>query len=82
LKTKILTAKRQKIKMVYTIIYNENGNFGTYTFISSHDKNVAWYDFTNNHAEAGQVAIAICPGNIVTYFEDCISPEELFNEAS
>ena len=68
--------------MIYTVIYSfEKGN-GSYTFISSHDKNVAWYDFIHNHAEPGQTPIAICPGNIVVYFEDCISPEESGNEAS
>jgi hypothetical protein len=68
--------------MVYTVIYQQNNSFGTFTFISSHDKNLAWYDFINNHAVDNQEPIAICPGNIVTYFEDCISPEETFNEAS
>lgn len=62
--------------MVYTVIYICNQHHGSYTFISSHDKNIAWYDFINNYATEGQIPIAICPGNIVTYFEDCISPEE------
>ena len=68
--------------MVYTIIYKQNDTLSTFTFHTKHDKNVAWYDFINNHAEEGQTPIAICPGNIVIYFEDCISPEEIYNEAS
>tara|TARA_Y100001938_G_C7889300_1_gene328993 strand:+ start:31 stop:237 length:207 start_codon:yes stop_codon:yes gene_type:complete len=68
--------------MVYTVVYSCQSGNGSYTFVSSHDKNVAWYDFINNHAEEGQTPIAICPGNIVIYFEDCISPEEIYNEAS
>ena len=61
--------------MIYTVIYSCDSGNGSYTFVSSHDKNIAWYDFIHNHAEQGQTPIAICPGNIVTYFEDCISPE-------
>ena len=68
--------------MVYTVIYSSKSGNGSYTFISAHDKNLAWYDFINNHAQEGQIPIAICPGNIVAYFEDCISPEDTYNEAS
>jgi hypothetical protein len=62
--------------MVYTIVYKQKESFGTFTFISKHDKNQAWYDFINNYAEYDQTPVAICPGNIVIYFNDCISPEE------
>ena len=68
--------------MIYTIIYSSQSGNGSYTFVSSHDKNDAWNDYINNHAEEGQEPLAICPGNIVVFFEDCISPEKSGNEAS
>tara|TARA_B100000242_G_C42785076_1_gene365304 strand:+ start:418 stop:624 length:207 start_codon:yes stop_codon:yes gene_type:complete len=67
--------------MIFTVIYQQNQHLGTFTFASVHDKNKAWYDFVNNHAEPGQKPLAICPGNTVIYFEDCISPEESYHEA-
>ncbi len=62
--------------MVYTVIYKEEDKLKTFVFASQSDKNQAWYDFINNYAEPGQDPIALCPGNAVVYFENCISPEK------
>ena len=62
--------------MVYTIIYNQNSELGTFTFATKHDKNYAWRDYIENYAKPGQEPVAMYPGNNIVYFERDI------NEAS
>ena len=61
--------------MIYTVIHtNENDMLGTCTFVSQrHDKNYAWAEFIEKHAEEGQSPVAIVPGNHVVYFPQHIS---------
>ena len=61
--------------MIYTVIHrNENDMMGTFTFVASrHDKDHAWSEFVDKHAEEGQSPVAIMPGNHIVYFPQDIS---------
>jgi len=61
--------------MIYTVIYkNDMDMMGTFTFAShKHDKNYAWTEFIEKHAEPDQCPLAIMPGNHIVYFPHDIS---------